>query len=201
MQKTSSALLGALVLLVTGLVIWKAGPQRPDSVVVPNFKSSNNPVSSSSPESSATKTSVDIINDPSFRGIKGLKPGFALLDGSRPPPVPDEAPDRVKFGVILVQYRGAQRASMATRSKARALQLAKSLAQLAKTDFKAAVQQGDAGSTERAGWMPAGVLEPAPNYVLLMTAPGEIGGPVDTPTGYWIVKNISKPNVLKKPNR
>jgi len=40
--------------------------------------------------------------------------------------------------------------------------------------------------------MPRGVLEPAPEYVLFTTVPGDVGGPVDTPTGYWIVKNIGK---------
>ena len=58
--------------------------------------------------------------------------------------------------------------------------------------FPSAVEKGDEGSTVAAGWMPRGILEPAPNYVLFSTIPGDVGGPVDTPTGYWIVKNVAK---------
>lgn len=193
MQKTTSVLLGALVLTGTGVVVWKAGPRSPDAVVIPAMTSSA-PVASHvpMPASDAGAEELEIINDPSFDGVKGLRPGFALLDGSKPPLLEPGAPRRVKFGVVIVRYRGAQRAPLTSRSKAEALKLAKQLAEQAKADFEGAVAKGDEGSTEAAGWMPEGVLEPAPNYVLFTTGPGEVGGPVDTPTGYWIVKNISK---------
>jgi len=194
MQKITSALLGALVLTVTGVVIWKSGPRSTEAVVVPIMTAeavASAPVPV--PGSDAGKDDLDILDDPSFQGVNGLKPGFALLDGSKAPALPADAPQRVKFGVVLISYRGAQRAPVASRSKAEALALAKSLFELAKTDFEAAVAKGDEGSTIAAGWMPAGVLEPAPNYVLFTTPPGEVGQPVDTPTGYWILKNISKP--------
>lgn len=192
MHKTSSALLGALVLAVTGIVVWKAGPRSPAGVVVPAMAKTAGAVQPVSPASSETGSNVNILDDPSFDGVKGMKPGYALLDGRKPPDLPADAPRRVRFGVVLVQYRGAQRAPLASRSKAEALELANSLVGLARKDFAAAVAKGDEGSTDQAGWMPAGVLEPAPEYVLLTTEPGDVGGPVDTPTGYWIVKNISK---------
>lgn len=192
MQKTSSALLGALVLVVTGVILWKSGPRTPATVVVPAMSSVQPSVGSLIPRPDASVGAVDILDDPSFTGIGGLKPGFALLDGTKPPELSAEAPPRVRFGVVLVRYRGAERAPLASRSKAEALKLAKSLLETAKTDFASAVEKGDEGSTAAAGWMPRGVLEPAPNYVLFTTAPGDVGGPVDTPTGYWIVKNLAK---------
>jgi hypothetical protein len=192
MQKTSSALLGALVLVVTGVIIWKSGPRTPGAVVVPAMSSVQPSVSALIPKPNASAGAVDILDDPSFSGVRGLKPGFALLDGSKPPELGAEAPARVRFGVVLVHYRGAERAPLASRSKADALKLANSLLEIAKTDFASAVEKGDEGSTVAAGWMPRGILEPAPNYVLFSTAPGDVGGPVDTPTGYWIVKNVAK---------
>jgi hypothetical protein len=35
-----------------------------------------------------------------------------------------------------------------------------------------------------------GILEPAPEYVLFTLGVGAVGGPVDTPRGYWIVKRL-----------
>ncbi len=193
MQKTTSALLGALVLLVTGLVVWGARPRSSSAVVVPAMASAAAVLSEAEPEgTSDAGAAVDILRDPSFQGIRGTKPGFALLDGTKPPELSAEAPRAVRFGIVLVQYRGAERAPLASRSKAEALGLAQTLLETAKTDFAGAVEKGDVGSTAAAGWMPRGVLEPAPEYVLFTTAPGDVGGPVDTPTGYWIVKNIGK---------
>ena len=192
MQKSSSVLLGALLLVAVGLLLWKSGPRVVEEVVIPAMPSAKagGSVSAVLPVDSAPI--VDILRDPSFDGINGLKPGFALLDGTRPPELGPEAPSRVRFGLILVRYRGAERASLTSRSKAEALKYAKSLMEEAKTDFVSAVAKGDEGSVASAGWMPRGVLEPAPNYVLFSTAPGQVSGPVDTPTGYWIVKNLSK---------
>jgi len=194
MQKTTSALLGALVLTVTGVIVWKAGPRRADAVVVPTMTRPAPTMSAPEPALDAGTDELDILDDPSFDGVTGLAPGFALLSGEKPPMLEADAPRRVKFGVVLVRYRGAQRASLSSRSKTEALKLAKSLAELAKSDFEQAVTKGDEGSATALGWMPEGVIEPAPNYVLFSTPPGEVGGPVDTPTGYWIVKNISKPD-------
>jgi hypothetical protein len=123
-------------------------------------------------------------------GLDG--PGTRLLDGTVPPALPEDAPKLLRFGVALVQYRGAQRAGLQARSKPEALELAKALAHLAQTDFKAAVDKGDQGSAQDLGRIQAGVLEPAPNYVLFSLPVGGVGGPVDTPTGYWVIKNLGK---------
>jgi hypothetical protein len=116
--------------------------------------------------------------------------GVTLLSGEAPPGLPADAPKKVRFGVVLVQYRGAQGAPPTARAREAALALAQELAATAKTDFKAAVDKGDKGSTDDLGYIPRGVLEPAPEYELFSLPKGGVSGPVDTPRGYWIVRRI-----------
>ncbi len=120
--------------------------------------------------------------------------GATLPDGSPVPPLPATAPRQVRFGVVLVSYAGAQPGATGTRpvnrSKADAMSLADKLAAAAVQDFRAAVQQGDPGATDDVGQLKAGILEPAPEYVLFTLSVGAVGGPVDTPRGYWIVKRL-----------
>jgi hypothetical protein len=121
-------------------------------------------------------------------------PGSLLLDGSPVPPLPLSTPRVVRFGVVLVSYGGAQPSAAGgrppTRSRADAQALASKLLATAKDDFHAAVQQGDAGSADDVGTVKLGLLEPAPEYVLFTLSVGGVGGPVDTPRGYWIVKRL-----------
>jgi hypothetical protein len=116
--------------------------------------------------------------------------GGTLLSGDAPPALAAEAPKRVRFGVVLVQYKGAQGAPRTARSRDEALELATQLVEDARQDFKAAVGKGDRGSTEDLGYMPRGILEPAPEYELFSLPKGGVGGPVDTPRGFWIVRRI-----------
>jgi hypothetical protein len=120
--------------------------------------------------------------------------GGTMLDGSPVPAVPMDAPRSVRFGVVLVSYDGAQPSPTANRqaprAKADARALAMKLAETAKQDFHAAVQQGDGGSSDDIGRVKLGILEPAPEYVLFTLPIDGVGGPVDTPRGYWIVKRL-----------
>lgn len=123
--------------------------------------------------------------------------GTLLLSGEAAPALSADAPKSVVFGVVLVTYRGAQglpgapRLGATARSREAALELAKQLAELAKSDFKAAVGKGDKpGSMDNAGRIPRGVLETAPEYVLFSLPKGGVSEPVDTPRGYWIVQRI-----------
>ncbi|MFT3766386.1 MAG: peptidylprolyl isomerase [Minicystis sp.] len=116
--------------------------------------------------------------------------GATLIDGTAPPGLAGDAPKTVVFGVILVQYKGAQGAPASARSREAALDLAKQLAVEAKKDFKATVQKGDKGSMDNAGRIPRGMLEPAPEYVLFSLPKDGVSDPVDTPRGYWIVHRI-----------
>jgi hypothetical protein len=121
--------------------------------------------------------------------------GGRMPDGTAVPPLPLTVPRQVRFGVVLVSYSGAQPSAAGasrppTRSKADAQALADKLLLTATTDFHAAVQQGDGGSSDDVGRVKLGVLEPAPEYVLFTLGLDGVGGPVDTPRGYWIVKRL-----------
>ena len=120
--------------------------------------------------------------------------GAALPDGAPVPPLPFTAPREVRFGVVLVSYAGAQPSAgggkPVARSRAAAQALAEKLVATAQQDFHAAVQQGDAGSSDDVGRVRRGVLEPAPEYVLFTLGVDAVAGPVDTPRGYWIVKRL-----------
>jgi len=120
--------------------------------------------------------------------------GATLLDGVPVPALPLNVPREVRFGVVLVSYAGAQVNTTAgpppVRPRAEARALAEKLAVTAQTDFHAAVQQGDAGSTDDLGHVKLGILEPAPEYVLFTLPIEGVGGPVETPRGFWIVKRL-----------
>jgi hypothetical protein len=120
--------------------------------------------------------------------------GGTLPDGRPVPPLPMSAPRQCRFGVVLVSYAGAQPAAgggrPASRSHADAKVLAERLAIAATQDFHAAVQQGDPGSADDVGRVKLGILEPAPEYVLFSLPVDGIGGPIDTPRGYWVVKRL-----------
>jgi len=121
--------------------------------------------------------------------------GATMLDGSPVPPLPPTVARQVRFGVVLVSYAGAQPSAaggsrVSTRSKAEARALADRLLVAATQDFHSAVQQGDGGSSDDVGRVKLGVLEPAPEYVLFTLTVDTVGGPVDTPRGYWIVKRL-----------
>lgn len=119
--------------------------------------------------------------------------GTLLLDGAVPS-LPAGVPRQVRFGVVLVSYAGAQPSAIggreASRSRAEAKTTADRLLATAQQDFRAAVQQGDAGSSDDVGRIKLGILEPAPEYVLFTLHVDEVGGPVETPRGFWIVKRL-----------
>jgi hypothetical protein len=118
----------------------------------------------------------------------------AFAEGAPVPPLPLNAPRQVRFGVVLVSYAGAQdvvnggHASHRSRNDAKVL--AGKLAATAAQDFHSAVQQGDPGSADDVGTVKQGILEPGAEYVLFSLPVEGIGGPVDTPRGYWVVKRL-----------
>lgn len=118
----------------------------------------------------------------------------AFAEGAPVPPLPMNAPRQVRFGVVLVSYAGAQddvsggHASHRSRNDAKVL--AGKLAAMAARDFQSAVQQGDPGSADDVGTVKQGILEPGAEYVLFSLPVEGIGGPVDTPRGYWVVKRL-----------
>ena len=181
MQRSTTIALGASVVVAVGVLLLKGGP-HPRSDARPSWSAAL-----SSPLLAPSGLQLPPLGAPS------LSP--PLLAGSAPllPPerkLPLNAPRSVRFGVVLLQYRGAQFAPEAAPFKPDALQKARSLAELARKDFKAAVRQGDPGSIEDAGRIGRGILEPAAEVELFSLAPNEVAGPVDTPRGYWIVRRL-----------
>lgn len=118
-----------------------------------------------------------------------LDGGFELPDGGDLPSL-DDAPKSVRFGVVLVTYKGAQGAKEDARSREEAEALADELAAVAKEDFDAAVKRGDKGSEADAGEMFRGILEPAPELELFKLEKDEVSAPFDTPRGFWIAKRL-----------
>ncbi len=102
----------------------------------------------------------------------------------------DASTRSVKVGVVLVQYAGAQGALPTARPKTAALDLARKLADEAKTDFHQAVTHGDSGSADDIGRIGRGILEPQVEGVLFTMSAGQTSEPIETPRGYWVVKRL-----------
>lgn len=114
-----------------------------------------------------------------------------MADGSQVPPLAADAPDRIKLGVILFRYDGAEAPPKSERAKSEALKLALTAATQAKEDFAAAVKLGDRGSDENIGWIDQGILEPAVQYAIFSLEKGAVSSePIDTPRGYWVVRRV-----------
>lgn len=138
------------------------------------------------PSPAATKSSVAAVAPVS---LPDLDPQPASPAPSTTSELPKDAPKEVRFGVILVQYRGSEQAPGNAPTKDAALAKANGLVAEARQSFDEAVKKGDRGSTADAGAMPRGVLEPALEYALFTLKKGEVyGSPLDTPRGFWILR-------------
>jgi PPIC-type PPIASE domain len=186
MQRWTSVLVGAFLVAIIGALLWKGDR--------------SNPAAAASSRDGGAETlkgerEAGVLDDP-IVGFLQAEGGITLglteaVDADTPGSgLPTGAPKMVRFGVILVQYRGAQAAPASSRTKDEALSLAKSLAEAAKVDFKAQVAKGDPGSMDDAGKIPRGVLEPASEFALFTMSPGSTSSPIDTPRGFWIVRRI-----------
>jgi hypothetical protein len=192
MQRAASAILGAAVLaLVTWVTVESMHPVHPKKhdaevqldagppVVVPPI---------------ALGFDAGVLDDlpppPPIGPWDGGLVGQRMPDGTPVPPLPDGAPKSVRVGVVMVTYAGAQGAGATARSKGDAMELAAKLAADAKSDFHGAVRRGDDGSADDVGRIPRGVLELAVEYSIFTLPVGQVGGPIDTPRGFWIVKRI-----------
>ena len=188
MQRWSAlALVGILVASAT-LLVLRVGVTGP--VVAPSSSASASSSAAPAPPGGsavAPAGSSLALPDLAYNGEPPPAPKPAEVAPSN---LPEGAPKTVVFGVVLIEYRGSQGAPRTARTREAADALAKDLLEEAKKDFAAAVAKGDPGSTENAGTIPRGVLEPGPEQALFTLAAGDVGGPVDTPRGLWIVKRI-----------
>ncbi len=180
-QRWLSILLGAGVIVLLGWITLNQSERRPHAEPDASAAVATVDASAAAPVTSAATKDSD--------SDAGLSLGMFFGDASAPlGAMPTGAPRTVKLGVVLVQFQGAEGASVTARSKKEALAYAQKLAGDAKADWKAAVKSGDPGSSEDIGRIPRGVLDPATEVAVFSLAPGEISGVLETPRGYWIVK-------------
>lgn len=186
MQRWTTVLVGAFLVAIIGALVWKGDRSNPAAAA-----SSRDGGTAATDE----RAEAGVLDDPFagfLQGEGGIMLGLTETTDADSPgsSLPPGSPKMVRFGVILVQYHGAQGAPATARSKDDALSLAKSLADAAKLDFKAQVAKGDPGSMDDAGKIPRGVLEPASEFALFTMSPGTTSSPIDTPRGFWIVRRI-----------
>ena len=201
-SRTASIAIGAAALAAFATFVLR-GPRRAPPSDVPSTPAAPMvSVSEASPEGKLDNAISELqalppLDNPGttklLEALEDVQPtnvGRKMPDGSDPPPLPKTAPRRVRFGLVLVRYRGAQLSPMFAPSKEEAQQRALQLAKLAKDDFAAAVQAGDVGSTIDIGTVKRGILEPAIEYTLFTLPIGWVSEVVDTPRGYWVMKRL-----------
>jgi hypothetical protein len=190
MNRWSAVVVGAVLVGLIGALVWKSGGWASTSAAP--AASAEHPAEAESNGPDAGAATIDPMLALKIDAGGGLALGDddATSDTDAGSGLPSGSPKTVRFGVILVQYRGAEHAAASARSKKEATALARTLADAASTDFKAQVQKGDQGSMEDAGRIPRGVLEPSVEYALFMLPRGSVSEPIDTPRGFWIVRRI-----------
>ena len=191
MQRGSAVVVGTLMMVLIVALVWKGG-RRSFTTEAPRVDAGSEIVASGD-----AGVAIDDLLAPATlpmdAGLLAFPPNAVAAGALSSDPgaaLPSGSPKMVRFGVILVLYRGAQGAPASSRSKEDALVLARSIAEGAKTDFKGQLSRGDSGSMDDAGRIPRGVLEPAIEYVLFTMPSGTVSDPIDTPRGFWIVKRI-----------
>lgn len=108
----------------------------------------------------------------------------AILDAGSPLAAVAAPRGGVQIGAVVFSFESG------TRSKTMAKALAEKTMELAARDFAAAVKTGDEGSTTDLGTLPQGTLEADVEAAIVQIAPGQVGGPVETPRSYWVVRRI-----------
>ena len=190
MNRWATVVLGAVLVALIGALVWKSGRGPSSSAVAAASTEREGGTGAATADAGAVPEPLLTLR---FDADGGL-----ASSGERGDPkmddlalgLPSGSPKTVRFGVILLQYRGAELAPPNARPKQEALILARTLAEAANTDFKAQVHRGDPGSMEDAGRIPRGVLEPAVEYALFLLPRGAVSEPIDTPRGFWIVRRI-----------
>ena len=181
--------LGLLLLAVSALVLREqdAAAARPEA-----SEPSPPPTVAPASEPPVTPSALGAsAPEPAALPAMGRRtPTFDLLeDGSAVPALDAAAPRRVKVGVALFRYRGAEGAGAQTRTREEAHRLATAALAQGGSDFGQIVALGDPGSAVDVGWVGRGVLERAVEYPVFTAKVGEtLPRPIDSPRGYWVVR-------------
>jgi hypothetical protein len=191
MNRWTTVVVGAALVALIGALVWKSS-RGPSSSTVAGAASAEREgrTAPSAADAGAGSEPLLTLKFDADGGLASARPSIEAKPDDLAAGLPTGSPKTVRFGVILVQYRGAELAPPSARPKQEALMLARTLAEAANTDFKAQVQRGDQGSMDDAGRIPRGVLEPSVEYALFMLPKGGVSEPIDTPRGFWIVRRI-----------
>lgn len=190
MNRWATVIAGAMLVALIGALVWKSGRGPSSSAVAAASAERAGRSELAVVDAGAAPDPLLMLMFDADGGLVGSRERAEPKMDDSAIGLPSGSPKTVRFGVILVQYRGAELAPPNARPKADALTLARTLAEAANTDFKAQVHRGDPGSIDDAGRIPRGVLEPAVEYALFMLPRGAVSEPIDTPRGFWIVRRI-----------
>jgi hypothetical protein len=161
-------------------------PERPHEPISLHDKTRSEP-----PVEAAAKEPAAPTAAPADAPSPTSKRFSTLPDGSPVPALPEDAPQRVKLGVAIFRYAGAEGPPRSDRKKDEAARMARVAAVRGQTDFAGAVQLGDRGSDENIGWIARGILEPAVEHAVFGLDVGKTSAePIDTPRGFWVVRRV-----------
>jgi hypothetical protein len=201
--RATTIVIGLSVVVALGLFLVRSARRVPGAATPPPPPSAESAPSGGSPAERLDKAMEELQALPApsqnegvakllaaLDGVARSTVGFKLPDGRDTPPLPADAPRVVRFGVVLVKYRGAQLSPESAPPREVALERARKLVSLARDDFAAAVKAGDPGSFGDIGTVKRGVLEAGTEYVLFTLPIGFVSEVLDTPRGFWIAKRL-----------
>ncbi|HSC85616.1 MAG TPA: hypothetical protein VLC09_00010 [Polyangiaceae bacterium] len=185
-MKRSTVLGGLTIGLVLGLAVWSVSVERS---LPPPPKEATEPAAAPAPTSEPAPAPT-----PASAQVAPVAPGARTGrfdtndDGTPVEPLPSSAPDRVRLGVALFTYSGAQGVPPGHRTAAAALEQARAAIAASGGDFTKVLAKADPGSRDDAGWIRRGILERRVEREIFLLAKGSTTRePVDTPRGYWVV--------------
>src|SRR5688500_6737216 len=140
MQRVTTITVGltfVLAVALIGVLVRTPSPKPSKAVPSPRPEAKlKTPASAALADPAASAAFPDLLAPV----IESADVGFDVMpDGSKAPPLPDTAPQTVRFGAILFTYQGAQFAAENARPKEQARQRALAVVEEAKKDFAAAV--------------------------------------------------------------
>jgi hypothetical protein len=194
MRRWSAPLGLGLLVVASGVLVFRERDAQSTASPVggaPSASVANAPAPSTTGTEVLAPATAEAVKEPANASVSARRTqSFELLEDGSPVPALDlGAPRRVKLGVALFRYRGAEGAGAQSRTREEAERLA--LAALAKggDDFGQVVALGDPGSAVDVGWVGRGVLERSVEHAAFTAKVGEtLPRPVDTPRGFWIVR-------------
>lgn len=160
----------------------------------PKLATETEPTTSGTPTEappSTEPTKLDAVVAPSSTPPSVLTSFDREPDGSPVPDLPNDAPKRVRLGVALFTYEGAQGLGKKGRGRAAAQEAAAKAIAAHGADFAKIVGEGDPGSAPDVGWVKRGILERRAEFAVFRLSVGEaLKEPVDTPRGFWVAKRL-----------